>query len=158
MSDTEVYQGLLQDPEVRLAFEQEWLLQEFLSQLEDHMKSHDITRSDLARRMGTSPAFVTQAMREGNNLTMHTMVQMAHAAGLRICLALAPLSQMAMPQSTPWLPWNVVYCEHEPANDQRWARLIASEAGAVIEITADGGMQTDDTWCNKEAEALPAAA
>lgn len=153
MSDT--YKGLLKDPEVRLAFEQEWLLQEFLGQLEKHMERERITRSELARRMGTSAPAVTQAMREGSNLTMQTMVHMASAAGLRICLALAPMSQMPLPQSTPWLPWTIVYCERETANDQSWSLPVSELA---VEIVADADTKSDESWCSLDTEVFGEAA
>lgn len=89
----------LQDTAVRLAFEQDWLHQEFVTQLEMHMDKAGLSRTKLAQRMGKSPAFVSRAMRSGQNLTIHTMVHMAQAADLRICLTLAPVAELPMPKS-----------------------------------------------------------
>lgn len=83
-------QSLLQDPAVRLAFELEGLLQAFLSQLEQHMAAHGLTREDLEQRMG-APSAVTQLFQE-ENPTLETMVRVALAAGLRVGLSLGAVA------------------------------------------------------------------
>lgn len=87
------------NPAVRLAFEQDWLQQEFVAQLRAHMEKEGLTRKKLADRLGKTPAAITQALREGQNLTLHSMVEIADAAGLRLCLSLAPTAEMPMPKS-----------------------------------------------------------
>lgn len=109
----------LEDPEVRLAFEQDWLHQEFVSQLELRMKRKHLNRRRLAIRMRRTPAFVTKALRQGQNLTMNTMVELAYTAGLRIRLDLVELEAMPKPVSSygEHLVW-LVSCTSAPHKDQ----------------------------------------
>ena len=89
----------LTNPGVRLAFEQDWLHQEFVTQLEHHMEQSKMNRKMLAQKMGRTPAFITKAMRQGHNLTANTMVEMALAAGYRINLILDPFIADELPKS-----------------------------------------------------------
>ena len=46
------------------------------------MKSGEISRSELARRMGKNPAFVTKLLRGNNNFTFETAVKIARDEGV----------------------------------------------------------------------------
>jgi len=54
---------------------------EFAVNLEKFMERRDISRSDLAAKVETSPAYVTKVLRGDGNLTMETMVKFTHAVG-----------------------------------------------------------------------------
>lgn len=43
------------------------------------MEDGDVSRSELARRLGKKPAFVTKLLRGNNNFTFETAVKIAHA-------------------------------------------------------------------------------
>jgi transcriptional regulator with XRE-family HTH domain len=52
---------------------------EFARAIERRMKSCDISRSELARRLGMSPAAVTLALRGDTNVSIERMARYAHA-------------------------------------------------------------------------------
>ncbi len=61
----------------------------FLAQVNARMQAQGMRNAELARRMGTSPAYVTRLFRGSTNLSVETMVKLAQAVGgsLRVELA-----------------------------------------------------------------------
>ncbi len=78
-------------------------IQEFTEELSRRMEEEKISRGDLARRLGTSPAYVTKILRGNANFTLATMVKLARALGmeLRIRLALPEKVTPAQPRPRP---------------------------------------------------------
>ncbi len=77
-------QGLESDPdhlveEVKLAFAEE------LCRL---LEEQDVSRTQLAERLGTSRAYITRILRTDYNLTAETMVKVALALDARVVLSL----------------------------------------------------------------------
>jgi transcriptional regulator with XRE-family HTH domain len=54
------------------------------------MEEKKVSRAELARRLGTSPAYVTKILHWTANLTLASMSKIALAFGSRVVLALAP--------------------------------------------------------------------
>jgi transcriptional regulator with XRE-family HTH domain len=54
------------------------------------MEANGITRSDLARRLGVSPAYITKVLRGNVNFTVDSMVRLVKAAGGEISVQIAP--------------------------------------------------------------------
>jgi len=52
------------------------------------MKEKGISRAELARRLGTSRAYITRMFRLKSNFTLKTLVQLAHALGTKISIHL----------------------------------------------------------------------
>ncbi|MGB3478555.1 MAG: helix-turn-helix transcriptional regulator [bacterium] len=50
------------------------------------MKKYKISKADLARRLGTSRAYITKLFSMNINLTLKSMVQIANAVGMRISI------------------------------------------------------------------------
>lgn len=63
-------------------YQTERILVDFLEDLVLHMEQHGPTRAELARRLNVSRAFVTHLFKGNPNLTIKTLVRVAHAAGL----------------------------------------------------------------------------
>ena len=63
---------------------------DFAVGLAKELKLRGMSRSDLARVVQHSPAWITQVMRGDKNLTIETMQQLADAVGTRLHLHLAP--------------------------------------------------------------------
>lgn len=61
---------------------------EFILKVELLMEDQGITRVELAERMRRTPAYVTQVLSEGRNLTMKTMVTIARALGSKVIIDL----------------------------------------------------------------------
>lgn len=79
-----------EDPEFRRLWAREEAIEAFLSRVDQEMERMGITRTEMARRMGCSPANVTQVMRRTANLTAATMVDLAIALGQAVAFVLSP--------------------------------------------------------------------
>lgn len=82
--------GKTGDPEFRRLYAREEAIEAFLSRVDQEMERLGITRTEMARRMGCSPANVTQVMRRTANLTAATMVDLAGALGQAVAFVLSP--------------------------------------------------------------------
>ena len=58
---------------------EEMAMCQFTEDLCARMEEKGVSRSELARMIGKSPAWVTQMLRGGNNFTLRTMVQLSRA-------------------------------------------------------------------------------
>ncbi len=76
---------------------QEELILDVTERLSEALEDAGITRAELARRLGRSPAFVTQVFGGGRNLTLRTIADIATALSLRPTLEMRteeePLSE-----------------------------------------------------------------
>lgn len=54
------------------------------NQIAEYMNKNHISKSDLAKRLGKSKAFVSQILLGDKNLTMRTLTSVLYALGLRI--------------------------------------------------------------------------
>jgi transcriptional regulator with XRE-family HTH domain len=68
---------------------------EFIDLLVAEMGSQGVSAAELARRMGTSRAWVSRVLRGENNLTVASMGKLAFALGMRVTTELAPLEEGA---------------------------------------------------------------
>src|SRR3989337_4489291 len=66
---------------------------DFTEGLHKIMEANGITRSDLARRLGVSPAYITKVLRGNVNFTVDSMVRLVRAAGGEVSLQVAPKAQ-----------------------------------------------------------------
>jgi len=68
----------------------EGLKLDFAEEVGRLMEEQKISRAELARRLGTSPAYVTKILHWTANLTLTSMSKIALAFGSRVYLTLAP--------------------------------------------------------------------
>jgi transcriptional regulator with XRE-family HTH domain len=68
-----------------------WL--RFTEELLALMTAQNVTRTELARRVGVSPAYITKVFRGTVNLTLETMSKLALAVGASVRLHVAPTNQ-----------------------------------------------------------------
>lgn len=72
----------------------------FTEELVSRMKSCGVTRSALAEKIGTSPAYITKILRGETNFTLDTMVKVADALGCELIIDLRPTAKSAsIPQA-----------------------------------------------------------
>ncbi len=69
------------------------LVLDFTEGLHNIMEANGITRSDLARRLGVSPAYITKALRGNVNFTVDSMVRLVRAAGGEVSIHVTPKSK-----------------------------------------------------------------
>lgn len=90
---------------------------EFTSQLSRLMQEQNISKVELARRLGTSPAYVTKVFRGDANFTMRSMVKLARILGGRFAPKVdAPEQPVAAQKSNVILFPTMVY---KTASDDR---------------------------------------
>lgn len=94
-------------------FQTERVLVDIGEQIVSQMESQEITRAELARRLGVSRPFVTRLLTGNPNLTVKTLVRVASAVGLVVDVSLEP---------------------RYLANVRRYAALIQPTAGALPDI------------------------
>jgi len=82
------------------------------------MERARVSRSELARRLGTSPAYVTKILRGNANFTLDTLARIARALGGEFHFHLAPLGA-----GTRW--YDVYPGRWEAEID--WARAVARD-------------------------------
>lgn len=69
------------------------VVQELTEEIAALMEKQGVTRSELARRLGTSPAYVTKILRGNANFTLTTMVKLARALGTDLQIKLDPTAR-----------------------------------------------------------------
>lgn len=79
------------DPESRRLYEQERLLVWMTDELAGAIEASGLTRSEVAERLGTSKAHITQALRGERNLTLKSIADIAWATGFRMYTVREPL-------------------------------------------------------------------
>lgn len=128
---------LSKDEDGRRLLEQERLILEVTESIATVMEEHGISRAELAKRLGKTPAFVTKLLRGDNNFTLRTLSDVFFAMDYGARLTLGPVGQDAMPHDG---------AETEPLvfSPQSWARPAIgwSSERPVFSGTAsdDGGM------------------
>jgi len=78
---------LPQTREEKERFEEEWLIAQVQSAIEQTMAVKGISRAELARRIGRSKASVTQLLRDGRNPTLRTIAQCFLALDARVSVS-----------------------------------------------------------------------
>lgn len=69
------------------------LILDFTEGLHKMMEANGVSRSELARRLGVSPAYITKVLRGNVNFTLDSMVRLVRAAGGELNLQVAPKAQ-----------------------------------------------------------------
>jgi transcriptional regulator with XRE-family HTH domain len=62
------------------------------------MNSRGLTRTALAEKIGTSPAYVTKILRGETNFTLDSMVRIAQALDCKVTVGLSPLTHSTAPK------------------------------------------------------------
>ena len=67
----------------RLAYHEEGLFLDVATRVIDAMENRGISRSDLARRLGVNPAYITKILHGHANLSLESLAKVAFAMGLK---------------------------------------------------------------------------
>lgn len=82
----------LERAKTRLAYYEEGLFIETAARIIDAMESRGVTRSDMARKLDVSPAYVTKILRGHANLSLESLAKLAFALDLKWECILIPTS------------------------------------------------------------------
>jgi transcriptional regulator with XRE-family HTH domain len=69
----------------------------FTEELIARMKDCGLTRSALAEKIGTSPAYITKILRGDTNFTLDSMARIAHAMDCELNFELQPMDRPVTP-------------------------------------------------------------
>jgi transcriptional regulator with XRE-family HTH domain len=89
-----------QATEDRIDEELSYLVTHITNEISWHMHEHELTRADLASRMGVSPGRVSQILSGSENLTLRTIASLTTALDARIEMTLEPLEPVSGDNNT----------------------------------------------------------
>lgn len=105
----------LNEFETDLEFRTEEVIIEFTEKVVAAMRERDMSRVELAQRLGVSKAFVTKLLNGNPNLTIRTMVSLAAALGCELLVDIQPRAKSSHDRlRRANRETGVAYC-HEPA-------------------------------------------
>ena len=79
MKANEFYEKMLRDVKGTLEFELEGVLLDLTEQIVQNMEREGLNRTELAKRLGVSNAYVTKLLTGQPNMTLETVVKVARA-------------------------------------------------------------------------------
>ena len=88
------HEMLMEDPEYRKLYAIEGLVADAAELVASLMKEQNLTKADLARRLGKSRAWVTQVLSGRANMTMRTFAELVYALGAQVTLSARPPVRM----------------------------------------------------------------
>lgn len=83
---TTLYEREIQDPEMARLLAQEELIEEATELVAKTMKQRGVAKTELARRVGTSKANVTQLLAGSRNMTLRTFADLMYAMAEKVVL------------------------------------------------------------------------
>jgi transcriptional regulator with XRE-family HTH domain len=102
---------LLEEAKTRDAYWVADAIHTFTEELHELAENKALSRAELARRLGVSPAYITKIFRGNVNFTIDTMVRLARRVGARLHLHLVPEGVEASPFN-----WNSASIEWQMLN------------------------------------------
>jgi len=91
---------------------------EILEEIISIMRKKNITRAELARRLGTSPAYITKIFRMNTNFTLESLVKIAHSIGSKISI------HFHQPEAKPI--WFDLYKEYKEVGPMELEEVFSS--------------------------------
>jgi transcriptional regulator with XRE-family HTH domain len=85
------FHRFLEKPEHRRLYEQEKLLVDAAELLSQAMETENVSRAELARRLGKSRSFVTQVLRGNHNMTLRTLADIFFSLDYQVSLQSLPV-------------------------------------------------------------------
>jgi transcriptional regulator with XRE-family HTH domain len=128
---------LTKDEEGRRLLEQERLILEVTESIANVMEEHGISRTELAKRLGKTPAFVTKLLRGDNNFTLRTLSDVFFAMDYGARLTLGPVGQNAAPHDGAESDPLIFSADSWSRRQSRWSNPSRMFAGSPGD---DGGM------------------
>lgn len=96
------YQKKVGEPEEKRLYQQERLLFDATELISRLIEKQDVSRAELAKRLGKSKAYVTQVLRGQNNMTLRTLSDLSYALGYSVALGASSPNQCEWVSVRPW--------------------------------------------------------
>ena len=106
MKASERFEKLLDQSRQSDEFRSEKAILEYTEEIIAQLGLKDVTRSELAQRLGKNPAFITKLLRGNNNFTFDTVSRIAHALDMEFVPHMKPLG------------WQTRWLDFSPRKDQ----------------------------------------
>lgn len=84
-----------QDPEFERALAQEMFIESVTEKLLELMDQEDVSRAELARRIGKGRSFITQILDGSRNMTLRTVADLAFALGHQLVVEERPRAEVS---------------------------------------------------------------
>jgi transcriptional regulator with XRE-family HTH domain len=107
------FAGLFEQAEQRLDYNVEGAKNDFTEQLVNRMEAIEMTRAELAERLGKKKPQITRFLRGNNNFTLETMVEIADAMDCTLTTTLKPKESKVI--------WLKDLCSKLTPGDNTWA-------------------------------------
>jgi transcriptional regulator with XRE-family HTH domain len=89
------FEKMVAEAAARPEFWAEGAILEFTEALWARMEQEGVSRAELARRLGTSKAYVTKVLGGNANFTLHSLAKLALAVGGKIRVGIEPIAPVA---------------------------------------------------------------
>lgn len=133
-----LFERLHLSPDEEKVFEQERVLLEVTERICDLLDAQGLTRTELAQRLGVSPAAVTKLLRHAHNFQLRTLSDVFTALGRSLHVYDAPLGDALR------VPGDGHVVEPERSTWKRHLTLVAeAAAGASDTDDPDGRVEFD---------------
>ena len=126
-TDLSRFQKMVAEAEATPEFWAEGAILEFTEALWARMEEEGVSRAELARRLGTSKAYVTKVLGGNANFTLYSMAKLALAVGGKVRIGIEPIS----PKGRKPRPQKVVPVVPAPA-DERVEKSAATKKRRAV--------------------------
>lgn len=124
----DVWDGMVERAEGSIQYWMHGPVVELTEDLARRMKDKKISRAELARRMGTSRAYITKLLSGDANFTLQTMVKLA--------LAVDGMLHVHIADQDVAIGWHELALEDLPAEDQEEPQAETADPGPKVRSRA----------------------
>lgn len=135
------FKSLIEKARRRDAYHAAKVTLDFTEDLVRLMEQREVSNAGLAKKIGSSPAYVTKVLRGDTNFTIETMVRLARALDGQICVHVGrkedhvrwiDVVQARPPQpSTAWVNYRNVPMVPLAVNEDNWSAGNVSDTAAA---------------------------
>lgn len=137
------FQKELEESKKHLAYYEEGLLVDVAARVVDAMENSGVTRSELARRLNVSPAYVTKILRGHANLSLESLAKVAFALDLKWeCLLVSKNAHVGLLSLTDEAGTSAL-CTVESATVAGVGKAVDSDEDAYVEGLRTEGLCHD---------------
>lgn len=129
------FSALFEAAEKRPEYWQQDAILDFAEEVYRLMEERGVSRAELARRLGTSQAYVTQVLRADSNFTVGTMTRIGMALDHRLRLHLAPKHSITIWRDSLYFPEDAALrsdYQVSEGNAEYQAFEVSDETGLLV--------------------------
>ncbi len=125
------FQEMVAEAQATPEFWAEGAILEFTEALWARMEEEKVSRAELARRLGTSKAYVTKVLGGNANFTLHSLAKLAFAVGGKVRISIEPIAPKGRkPRPQKLAPLSANAPIEGGAEDGQGRRVASARAGS----------------------------